>query len=89
MLDLAEPMSQRLITQATGQWGPMNWILRSEAKLLRLREVEAANAADLTLVADDIDLQLMAKRAQRAKLWSVANGAFHGPGFGRFQARPA
>ena len=74
LLDLAEPLSHRLVTRATSAGGITSWALRSEAKLLRTREVDAANTADLTLVSDEIDLQILSRRAKRARLWAVANG---------------
>jgi len=82
LLDLAEPLSHRLVTQATNRGGLTSWALRSEAKLLRAREVEAANAADLTLVSDEIDLQILTRRAKRARVWAVANGATMADGIG-------
>ena len=74
LLDLGEPLSQRLVTRATGERGLTAWALRSEAKLLRKDEAYAAEQADLTLVADEIDLQMLAQRASHATLWAVANG---------------
>lgn len=74
MIDLAEPLSQRLTTRATAHRGLTAWVIRSEAKLLRAREAAAADSADLTLVNDEIDLQIIARRARHAKLWAVANG---------------
>lgn len=74
LLDLGEPLSLRLVTQATARWGVTGWALRSEAKMLRTLEYQAANAASLTLVNDEIDLQLIAEHAKRAKLWTVHEG---------------
>ncbi|MFW6058644.1 MAG: glycosyltransferase [Phycisphaeraceae bacterium] len=81
LLDLGEPLSQRLITRATAQRGLTAWALRSEAKLLRSLESAAANSADLALVNDEIDLQITARRAPHASLWAVANGVNPTDGF--------
>ncbi|MCX5658947.1 MAG: glycosyltransferase [Planctomycetota bacterium] len=74
LLDLAEPMSQRMSTKARQVGPPASWVLHNEVLALRRLEVIAAQTADLTLVGNDIDLQMLGQRVKGGFLRMVADG---------------
>lgn len=75
ILDLNEPMSQRLTVQARNGGGLGGMVRRIEAAALRKLERAAAEYADLTLLDSHLDLQLVAEHVPHAKLWAMYNGA--------------
>lgn len=74
LLDLGEPMSQRMATKARQSRLPARWVLHNEVLALRRLEVIAAQTADLTLVSNDIDLQILWQRLRGGRLRVVADG---------------
>ncbi len=74
LVDLAEPESSRLMTQARSTSAFRAWKLRARAEALRHVEGSAAFQADLVLVSNMVDLEMLAQRAADANLWVVADG---------------
>jgi hypothetical protein len=74
LIDLGEPASARLVTQAKSASAWQAWKLRAEAEAMRGVEAAAAYQADLVLVSNQVDLEMLAERASDANLWLIADG---------------
>lgn len=74
MIDLGEPESARLLTQARSASVFRGWRLRAQADAMRDAEASAAFQADVVLVSNLVDMEILAERAADANLWLIGDG---------------
>lgn len=74
LVDLGEPQSARLVTQAKSSMAWMAWKLRAQAETLRDVEATVAHQADVVLVSNMVDLEILAERAADGNLWMIGDG---------------